>query len=62
MESVRERSLSDRRALIMSWVVVVVSAVIAIWGRSIILGVFSVLALTVASSWTYTRRRTRKEY
>jgi hypothetical protein len=61
LEAVRERSLSDRRALIMLWVVIVITAALAVWGRSMILAAFSVLALAVASLWTYKRRQRRLE-
>jgi hypothetical protein len=61
LETVRERSPSDRRALITLWIVVVLTAALAVWGSSVILGGFSVLALAVASAWTYTRWRNRSE-
>jgi hypothetical protein len=57
----RDRSPSDRRALITLWVVVVITAALGVWGRSIILGAFSVLAFAIASLWTYKRRQSRSE-
>ncbi|HMG28315.1 MAG TPA: hypothetical protein VKH36_16045 [Acidimicrobiia bacterium] len=52
---------SDTRALIMLWAVGVVAAVLAIWGRSIILGVLTALALPLALWWTIVRWRSRSD-
>jgi hypothetical protein len=48
--------MSDLAALILAWLAVGF-AFIAIWGRSVILGVLGVLALAMVLSWTVTKWR-----
>lgn len=51
------RPISEVRSIVFLWVIVVLTAVLCVWGRSIILGIFSILALAVASLWTYRKWR-----
>ena len=51
---------SDVRALVALWVVGVVAVVLAIWARSVILGVFSALAIPLAVWWTIVKVRGRR--
>src|SRR5262245_16798364 len=52
---------SDVRALTALWVVGVVAVVLTIWARSIILGVFSALAIPLAVWWTIVKVRSRSD-
>jgi len=45
------------RALIVLWLVTVIAVALALWARSIILGVFCALALPIAVWWTIARWR-----
>ena len=49
--------MSDLAALILAWIAVGSLAFIAIWGRSVILGVLGVLALAMVLRWTVTKWR-----
>ncbi|HMF84560.1 MAG TPA: hypothetical protein VKI01_14930 [Acidimicrobiia bacterium] len=51
------KTRSDTRALIVLWLVTVIAVALALWARSIILGVFCALALPIAVWWTIARWR-----
>lgn len=53
--------MSEVRSIVFLWVVVVITAVLGVWGTSIILGIFSILAGALASWWTYTKWRSRRD-
>lgn len=62
LDGVRDnKQRSDTRALIALWLVVVIALALAIWARSIILGLFSALALPLALSWTIVRLRSSSD-
>jgi hypothetical protein len=49
------RPTREVRSIVFLWVVVVITAVLGVWGGSIILGTFSILTCALASWWTYTK-------
>jgi Flp pilus assembly protein TadB len=49
----------DTLALIFCWLVVALLVVFAIWGDSVVLGVFALILFVVVVWWTYTKVRDR---